>query len=76
MLIALYLVEEGASTRLLALRWRVATALKQENIKRARTAGTFYMRTDGGRPKILELHSTLEDIADGNPAVALEFVVP
>jgi hypothetical protein len=70
------LVEEETSTRLLALRWRVASVLKQEEIKRARTAGTFYKRTDDGQSEILASHSTLEEIAGGRSAVTLKFVVP
>jgi hypothetical protein len=70
------LVEEETSTRLLALRWRVAGVLKQEEIKRARTSGTFYKWTVDGRSEVLESHSTLEEIAGGNSAVTLKFVVP
>jgi hypothetical protein len=50
--------------------------LKQEEIKRARTAGTFYKRTDNGQSEILASHSTLEEIAGGKSAVTLKFVVP
>ena len=68
------LVEEVETTRLLALRWRVAGVLTaQEDMKRAHEAGTF---SKDGKP--LTLQSALADIRGGagSSEVALKLVVP
>ena len=60
--------------RLLALRWNVASVLKQEDIKRARTASTFYKQIDGRWSEIVT-SSTLSEIVGGQSEVALRLVI-
>jgi hypothetical protein len=62
--------------RLLALRWTASGVLEQEEIKRvARTAGTFFKRTQDGWSKMAASHSTLAEIVDGESEVTLKLVV-
>jgi hypothetical protein len=61
--------------RLLALRWNVASVLKQEDIKRARTAGTFYKQTNGRWSEIVPSSSTLSEIVGSWSEVALRLVI-
>ena len=62
--------------RLLALRWNVASVLKQEDIKRARTAGIFYKQNLNGRwSEIVPSSSTLSEIVGSQPEVALRLVI-
>jgi len=68
-------VVEEPTMRLLALRWNVASVLRQEDIKRARTASTFYKRIDGRWSEIVTSSSTLAEIVGGQSEVALRLVV-
>ena len=61
--------------RLLALRWNVASVLEQDDIKRARTASTFYKQTDGRWSEIVASSSTLAEIVGGQTEVALRLVI-
>ena len=61
--------------RLLALRWNVASVLKQEDIKRARTASTFYKQIDGRWSEIVTSSSALSEIVGGQSEVALRLVI-
>ena len=69
------LVEEEGTMRLLALRWSVAGALEGENMKRARTTGSFQRQTSEGWSNIPTTHQTLADIADGKQEVNLRLVL-
>ncbi|KAI0251701.1 hypothetical protein BJV78DRAFT_418464 [Lactifluus subvellereus] len=68
-------VEEESTIRLSALRWSVAGALDGQNIKRARTTGTFLRQTSGGLSEIPTTHETLADIANGNQQLNLTLVL-
>lgn len=70
-----FIVEEETTTRLPALRWSVAGVLEQEEIRRARTAGTFFKQTDGEWSEILASHPTLAEILDNKFEVTLKLVV-
>lgn len=61
--------------RLLALRWNVAKVLKQEDIKRARTASTFYKQTNGRWSEIVPSSSTLSEIVGSQSEVSLRLVI-
>lgn len=61
--------------RLLALRWNVAKVLKQEDIKRARTASTFYKQTNGRWSEIVPSSSTLSEIVGSQLEVSLRLVI-
>jgi hypothetical protein len=61
--------------RLLALRWNVASVLKPEDIKRARTAGTFYKHISGRWSEIVPSSSTLSEIVGSQSEVALRLVI-
>jgi hypothetical protein len=73
------LVDEERSTRLSALRWNVAGALKlaEDQTKKARDVGTLYNMPASGSAgdKPLELHSTLGDIAGSDSNMTLKFVI-
>jgi len=62
--------------RLLALRWSVSGVLRPDEMKRARTAGTFFIQTDGKWSQISAMHSTLAEIIDLKSEVTLRLVVP
>jgi hypothetical protein len=49
--------------------------LEQEEIRRARTAGTFFKQTDGEWSEILASHPTLAEILDNKSEVTLKLVV-
>jgi len=69
------LVLEETTTRLPALRWNVAGALKHEDIKRARTTGTFFRPIDSEWEEIHASHPTLGEIVAGKSEVTLKLVV-
>ena len=74
-----FLVEEDETTRLLALRWRVASVLKPDEMKRARDAGTFFKEDGRSQLALQSQLSQLEDIvrdSAGKSEVALRLVVP
>ena len=59
-------------TRLLALRWTVASALPDiDDVKRARTTGSFHEFTND---ESVELQNTIAEISEGNEEVNLELV--
>jgi hypothetical protein len=66
---------EETTTRLLALRWSIASVLRQEDVKRARNASTFYKRIDGRWSEIITSSSTLGEIAGNQSEVALRLVI-
>ena len=67
------LVSEEVTTRLLALRWTVAKALPDvDDVKRARTAGSFRKLTNN---ESVELQQTIAEISDGNDEVNLMLVL-
>jgi len=74
--LAITSVEEEPSMRLLALRWSVAGVLRLEEMKRARTTGTFFMQTDGKWSQFPAMHPTLAEIADHKSEATLRLVVP
>jgi len=69
-------VEEESSMRLLALRWSVSGVLRPDEMKRARTAGTFFIQKDGKWSQFPAMHPTLAEITDHNSEVTLRLVVP
>ncbi|KAH9995259.1 hypothetical protein BJV77DRAFT_1066350 [Russula vinacea] len=72
-------VEEDETTRLLALRWRVASVLKPDEMKRARDAGTFFKEDGRSKLALQSQLSQLEDIvrdSAGKSEVTLRLVVP
>jgi hypothetical protein len=76
-MLTLYLciAEEETSTRLHALRWRVAGLLAKDKIEHARNAGSFYPKAGKGAPKPFKLDSTLADVKGNDSAVALKLVI-
>ena len=69
------LVIEGPTLPLLALRRAVASALKQEDIQRVYTAGTFYKLIDGRWSEIVASHSTVGEIAGDQLEMTLRLVI-
>ncbi|KAI9439116.1 hypothetical protein H4582DRAFT_117595 [Lactarius indigo] len=66
-------VSEEITTRLLALRWTVATALQSpDDAKRARTGGSFYKSTNN---EIVELQNTIKEVSEANGEVNLKLVL-
>lgn len=66
-------VSEEVTTRLLALRWAVASALPNvDDAKRARTAGSFHNLAND---ESVELQKTIAEISGGNDEVNLKLVL-
>ncbi|KAI0263560.1 hypothetical protein BC834DRAFT_971251 [Gloeopeniophorella convolvens] len=61
--------------RLTALRWIVAGTLDEDDVKRARLSGAFFLEKEDGTHSPCALHSTIADIAAGKTEISLRLVI-